>query len=423
MQLLLDLVLIVVLLAVSASVSGAETAFFSLSPAQIDHIELSKRRQNRAIVKLLAVPDYLLATLLIVNNLVNICVVILSNAALDGIVQINSAAWEFVIKTVLITFLLLLFGEIMPKVFANYNPVVFAKRVSIPVLWLKHFFKPCAWLLVRYSKFIRDSHAPRAEISIGELSDALDITDDQSREERKMLSGIVSLANREVVEIMHSRIDITALDIEQGFDAVRRLIVQSGYSRIPVYRGSIDHIEGVLYVKDMLRFIDEADSFEWQKHLRSAHFVPDNKLISDLLEEFQLTKVHIAIVVDEYGSTEGLVSLEDILEQIVGEITDESDSVDDERFYDRIDQNTYIFEAKTHLGDVESVLKLDEGTFDDVRGEAETIAGLMLEQKRDFLKQGDTMKIHGVKFTVASTVGHRADRIKVVSHSNTDDQK
>ena len=243
-----------------------------------------------------------------------------------------------------------------------------------------------------------------------ELSDALEMTSSQSKEEKKMLTGIISFVNTEVEEIMHPRLDITAIDIETGYDEVKRTIVDSGFSRIPVYRESIDNIEGVLYVKDLLASINEGDNFEWQKYLRKVYYVPEHKKINDLLEEFQANKVHMAIVVDEYGSTLGLVSLEDILEEIVGEISDESDV--EEKFYTKTDEKSYVFEGKTRLCDFERVIGVAEDTFDDVKGEAESIAGLILEIKRDFPKRGDSVVIHNIRFTVVSIEGHRIDKIK-----------
>ena len=231
-----------------------------------------------------------------------------------------------------------------------------------------------------------------------------------------MLSEIVNFASTEVEQIMKSRVDITALDIEDDFAQVRRTVMESGFSRIPVYEQSVDNIKGVLYVKDLLPYINEKDDFRWQSLMRKPYFVPEHKKINDLLEEFQSHKVHIAIVVDEYGSTQGLVSLEDILEEIVGEISDESDV--DSSFYTKLGDGEFIFDGKTHLGDLEKVTGLDEGTFDDVRGEAETVAGLMLELRRNFLKKGESVTAHSVKFTAEELDGRRIDKIKVVLNAN-----
>ncbi len=407
-----SLFVLLVLICLSALASGSETSLFSLSPSDIKTIKNRQSRSDKAILKLLSMEDYMLATILIINNMVNICIVILSNNIINDLVVITSATWEFIIKTVIVTFILLLFGEIMPKVFAQQYPMKFAGMIAVPLLYAKSFFKPLSWILVQIGDGMNKRAARnKKNISMGELSDALEMTQDQSTEEKKMLEGIVDFVNTEVEEIMHPRLDIVSINIEKGFDEVRRTITESGFSRIPVYRESIDNIEGVLYVKDMLRFINENDGFEWWKHLRETYYIPEHKKIHDLLEEFQTNKVHMAIVVDEYGSTLGLVSLEDILEEIVGEITDESDKEQD--FYKKVDERTYVFEGKTHICDFAEVLSLLDNTFDDVEGDAETIAGLMLEVNRDFLKKGDSITSHGIKFTVQSMDGRRIERVRV----------
>lgn len=409
---LLPIAILLVLLFCSAMASGSETALFSLSPSDIGKIKSLRSRANEAIRNLLSDQDYMLATILIANNLVNICIVILSNNIINRLVTFGGTGWEFLFKTVIVTFLLLLFGEIMPKIFATYNAYRFARLVAVPLVGLRTLFRPVSFLLVKMSRALHNRAAQRGNISMDELSDAIEITSNQSQEEKRMLSGIVGFVNTQVEEIMKPRMDIVSLDIEAGFEQVKQVILQSGFSRIPVWRESIDNIEGVLYVKDMLPFIARGDDFAWQTYLRKPYYVPEHKKINDLLEEFQAGKVHLAIVVDEYGSTLGLVSLEDILEEVVGEISDESDT--EERFYTRIDDRTYIFEGKTHIVDFCRVLALDESLFDQVRGEAETVAGLMLELRRDFLRKGDRLRTHGIEFTVESVEGRRIDKIRVV---------
>ena len=413
-QYIVLLVILVLLLCVSALVSGSETAFFSLTPAHISSIRKQSSRADQAILKLLSMQDYLLATVLIANNLVNICIVLLSSYILSGGVTFGGApVWEFLIKTVVVTFLLLLFGEIMPKIFAAYNSLRFARMISVPLLGLKHLFKPFSCILIRAGSLVSESMArKRADISMDELSNAIEITGNQTDEEKQMLSGIVSFVNTEVEEIMRPRVDVVALDETADYEEVKRTIISSGFSRIPVYRENLDHILGVLYVKDMIPYIGRDAGFEWQKFLRTPYFVPEHKKINDLLEEFQADKVHMAIVVDEYGSTVGLVSLEDILEEIVGEISDESDN--EESFYRKIDDHTYLFEGKTHLNDFERVAGLEEDYFRDVRGGAESVAGLMLEIKGDFLKKGESVGSHGILFTAESLDGRRIDKVKVV---------
>lgn len=409
-----SLVPVVALLFCSALASGSETAFFSLSPKELDKIRRNHNTPvNKAILSLLSDQDKLLATILIFNNLVNILIISLCNRLIDRAVVFHSTGWEFAIKTVAVTFVLLLFGEIIPKVYASYNPSGFSKIIALPLNLISRLFKPFSFLLVKYSDALQNRGLIQPEnISMEELEDALEITENPSETEKEMLSGIVQFASKEVEEIMHPRMDIVAIDEEENFDEVRRIILESGFSRIPVYKGSIDHIVGMLYVKDMLRYVGEGGDFEWQRHLRPAFYTPEHKRINELLEEFQSHKVHIAIVVDEYGSTLGLVSLEDIIEEIVGEINDESD-VPEELPYKELSEGVYLFEAKANIGLMEEVLDLDEGTFDDCRGEAETIAGLMLESKKEFLKRGDKMSFHGVRLTVMKVAGHHAEEIKV----------
>lgn len=407
------IVFIVALLGCSALTSGSETALFSLSPTQLDKIRNHQTPINKAIMKLLANQDKLLATILIVNNLVNILIISLCNNLIDSLVEFHSTGWEFTIKTVVVTFVLLLFGEIIPKVYASYNPSGFSHLVALPLDFLSRLLHPLSLVLVKYSDAIQHRGIIQPEnISMEELENALEITENPSETEKEMLSGIVQFASTEVEEIMHPRMDIVAIDEEENFDEVRRVIIESGFSRIPVYKGSIDHIVGMLYVKDMLRYVNKESNFEWNKFLRPAFYTPEHKKINELLEEFQTQKVHIAIVVDEYGSTLGLVSLEDILEEIVGEITDESD-MPEEKPYKSLSEGVYLFEAKANIALLEEVMELSEGTFDDCRGEAETIAGMMLEAKKEFLKKGDRMVFHNVKLTVTKASGHHAEEIKV----------
>ncbi len=408
------IVAILLLLGCSAFMSGSETAFFSLSPADMQAVKKRGARADNAILKLLGTQDYLLATILILNNLVNISIVILSNNLIDSFVTFHAAWFEFLIKTVIVTFLLLLFGEIMPKVFSAYNPLRFARFTAVPLLGLKHLMKPFAWVLNKSGNVVNDRLSGRKpQISIDELSNAIEMTSDHhSEQERQMLSGIVNFAGREVSEIMKLRMDIVALDAESDFAQVKSTIIDSGYSRIPVYEENIDTIKGILYVKDMTPFVMQSDDFHWQAHLRKPYFVPENKKINDLLEEFQSQKVHIAIVVDEYGATQGLVSLEDILEEVVGEITDEHDPRGQD-FYQKIDDNTYIFEGKTHLSDFTKVLELPDDYFGDVDAPVETLAGLLLELNRDFLQKGDSLRYNALYFTVTALDGRRIEKVRV----------
>ena len=406
----------VLLLCLSALASGSEVAFFSLTSREKSDMQERGDSRDRSILSLLENVDELLATILVTNNLVNICIVILTSNIIDSLYVFNSSVLEFVIKSVLVTFLLLLFGEILPKVLSQNNPRAFARFVIYLLRVFRFVTYPLAYVLVRTGGRLSRMATHSADISMEQLADAVDLARGASREEHKMLSGIVNFVNTEVEEIMRPRVDITALDIKSTFEQVKAIIIDSGYSRIPVYDEDLDNIKGALYVKDLLPYINCGNEWGWQQLLRKIYFIPKHKKIDDLLRDFQENKIHIAIVVDEYGATQGLVSLEDILEEVVGEISDESDV--DESFYERVNANTYIFDGKTHIGDFERVLELDEDCMQDVQGRAETLAGLMLELKRDLLKKGDMVEAHNIRFTVHQMDAHRVDKIKVVIGKN-----
>ncbi|MDO4757920.1 MAG: gliding motility-associated protein GldE [Rikenellaceae bacterium] len=397
------------LLCVSAFVSGSETAFFSLSHNDIQELKRADGSAADRVLSLLSDVDLLLATILVVNNLVNICITILTATIIDTLFTFNR--FDFLFKTVLVTFLLLLFGEVLPKVFAQTSPRSFASFAARPLTMLRTLFRPLSLILVRMGTSIGERAARRSEISFDELADAVDMTQTESDEERVMLSGIVNFVNTEAQAIMKPRVDITAIEFTADYETLKRLIIESGFSRIPVYDEDIDNIRGTIYVKDLMPYISRGNEFGWQQFIRKPYFIPEHKKINALLGEFQTHKVHMAIVVDEYGSMLGLVSLEDIIEEIVGEISDESDA--DEKLYTVLGPKIYLFEGKTHIVDFERILELDEETFRDVQGEAETLAGLMLELKRDFPRKGDSFTTHDLRFTVAEMESHRIDKIKV----------
>ena len=402
----------VLLLCISALVSGSEVAFFSLTHHQKSDMQESDDVRDKAILGLLGNVDELLATILVTNNLVNIGIVILTSNIINTMFDFTSLVLEFVVKSVLVTFLLLLFGEILPKVLSQGSPQGFARFAVYPIKFFRLVCYPLSYVLVRTGGRLSRMAVRQEEISMEQLADAVDLARGASREEHQMLSGIINFVNTEVEEIMRPRVDITALDIKSSFEQVKATIIDSGYSRIPVYDEDLDNIKGALYVKDLLPYIGCGNEYGWQQLLRTIYFIPKHKKIDDLLRDFQENKIHIAIVVDEYGATQGLVSLEDILEEVVGEISDESDV--DESFYERLNANTYIFEGKTHIGDFERVLDLEEDCLQDVQGRAETLAGLMLELKRDLLKKGDMVETHNIRFTVHSMDAHRVEKIKVV---------
>ena len=404
------------LLCISALVSGAETSFFSLSHNDVRRFQQRRSASADAVLRLLSDVDLLLATILVINNLVNICITILTARIIDALFVFRNL--EFLFKTVLVSFLLLLFGEVLPKVLAQTVPVRFAALVARPLLVLRWIFYPLSYILVHTSSRISEKASHKSEISLDELADAVDMTQSTSPEEHVMLSGIVNFVNTEVQEIMKPRVDMTALDSTADYETVKRTIIESGFSRIPVYEEDVDNIRGTLYVKDLLPYINHGGEFAWQQLIRKAYFVPEHKKINDLLEEFQSNKVHMAIVVDEYGSTLGLVSLEDILEEIVGEISDESDI--EQSFYTKLSENTYLFDGKTHLNDFLKVLSFDEDYLDEAKGEAETLAGLMLEIRKDFLRRGETLAYRRLTLRVDAMDGRRIDKIRVTVADSED---
>ena len=397
----------IVLLLLSGMMSSSEVAYFSLSPAEFRRIKRGGSVATEAASKLLDDPDMLLATILVVNNLVNIGTVVLFVFHRFG----------FLAHTVVVTCVLLLCGEVLPKVFAQGSTMRVALWFAQPLSLFKWVVYPLARGLVKTSNMVSERLVQKSnEISIEELADAVDMTTTASTEEQKILSGIVNFADREVEEIMRPRMDIVSVEQTMSFGEVKQIITTSGYSRLPVYAESIDNIKGTLFVKDLIAHANRGDDFGWQSLIREPYIVPMHKQVTDLLEDFRHDKVHMAIVVDEYGATQGLVTLEDILEEVVGEISDESDV--DESFYERIDKYTYIFDGKTHIVDMLRVLQLDDELFEDVQGRAETIAGLMLEIKRNFLKKGEQLTSHSVRFVVTAVEGHRIDKIKVILPHN-----
>jgi len=408
-----ELVVVVLLLICSALVSGSEVAFFSLTPNELDDLEERHNRRSRLVLEHLEKPEDLLANILITNNFVNICIVILASFITTSVMDVNEApVLEFLLQAVIITFFILLFGEIIPKIYADRFSVPFALLMAVPLNILRKLFRPLILILTRSTRAVNRRMSRRKQnISMDELSDALDIATGVYSEEKKMLEGIVKFSNLEVSEIMRPRTDVLAIEITTGFRELIDSIMDCGYSRIPVFEETTDNIKGILYVKDLLPHLHKK-KFHWKTLLRQPFFVPESKRINDLLKEFQKMKIHLAIVVDEYGGMEGVVTMEDILEEVVGEIVDESDEA--EEFYRKIGHNTYLFDGKTQLNDFFKVTELDSETFDDVRGEAETLAGLILEIRGDFPRLKDTLDCKNVHFTVTDMDRRRIKEIKVI---------
>lgn len=405
----------IVLLLLSGMMSSSEVAYFSLTPAELRRIKRGGSIATDAASKLLDNPDQLLATILVVNNLVNIGTVVLTTQILNSLFVFHR--FGFLVHTVVVTFILLLCGEVLPKVFAQGSTMRVALWFAQPLTLLRWLVYPLSYALVKTSNKASERLMQKSnDLSIEDLADAVDMTTTTSTEEQKILSGIVNFADREVEEIMRPRMDIVGVEQTMTFGEVRETITTSGYSRLPVYSETIDNIKGTLFVKDLIAYANRGDDFGWQSLIRNPYIVPMHKQVTDLLEDFRHDKVHMAIVVDEYGATQGLVTLEDILEEVVGEISDESDI--DESIYERIDKYTYIFEGKTHIVDMLRVLQLEDELFEDVQGRAETIAGLLLEIKRNFLKKGEQLTSHGIRFIVAAVDGHRIDKIKVILPNN-----
>lgn len=412
------------LLVVSAFASGSEIAFFSLSPSDINEMDPERKPKDFAIQKLRDDNERTLATILVTNNFVNVTIIMLCNYVFGKVIDFGNAYWlQFLCITVLLTFLLLLFGEIMPKVFARQNPLAFCRRVVNGILFARKIFWPVETVLLKSrviaERLLRnDTHV----LSVDELEQALELTDkDEIRDEKSMLQGIIRFGDETVKEIMTSRKDVVDIDIKTPFSRVIKCIVENNYSRIPVYQDNSDNIRGVLYIKDLLLHIGKPDTFRWQSLIRPPYFVPETKKVDDLLREFQDNRVHIAIVVDEFGGTSGIVTLEDVLEEIVGEIHDEYD--EDDKMYKRVNSNTYIFEGKTPLSDFVKILDVSDDEFSEIEGEADTLAGLMLEMKGDFPEVHEKFEYDNFCFEIMEVSERRIASIKVVVREKKDDDK
>ncbi len=416
-EVLTSLVVVLVLIICSAFISGAEVAYFSLSASEMDDLE--KEKESSLIMDLLKKPNQLLATILIANNFINVAIVVLSAYLTSLAISFpEGSSLEFIFQVVVITILLVLFGEITPKVYANQNAKQFSANMAKPLLFLRKIFYPLSYLLVTTTNFIDKRLAQKqTEVSVEEITKALDITEHASKEEeRRILRSIVEFGDTDVKEVMKSRVDVLAIEHKTKFREVLQMIISSGYSRIPVYKDQFDAVLGILYIKDLIPFLDEQDEFDWVNLCRPPYYVPETKMINDLLKEFQVKKNHIAIVVDEYGGTSGIVTLEDVLEEIVGEINDEFDG--DENIYSKLDDHNYIFEGKISLIDFLKIVKGENDYFDEVKGESDSLAGLVLELEGRILKIGDVCKIPPYTMVVESADLRRIKRLKVTIDEN-----
>ena len=410
---LLIFILIIILLTFSAFVSGAEISYFSLNMSDLEELN-ENNKKSKLIYKLLREPNSLLATILIANNFINVAIVIISTYLTSiSFVFPEGSILEFVFQVIVITSFLVLFGEITPKVYANQNAVKFSLWMAKPLIILRKIFYPFSYLLVSSTSIIENRLKRNdSNVNIEEISKALDLTDEQHEgKEGKILRSIVEFGNTDVKEIMKSRVDVIAVDKETKYSELLKIITSSGYSRIPVFDKQFDNILGILYIKDLIPYLSNSDDFKWIELCRVPFFVPENKMINDLLKEFQAKKNHIAIVVDEYGGASGIVTLEDVLEEIVGEINDEFD--DDNNIYSKLDDSNFIFEGKILLIDFLKIVDCDVDFLDDLKGESDSLAGLILEHEGKIPKIGDVIKIKNFTFQIEAVDLRRIKRIKV----------
>lgn len=400
-------------LVISGFVSGSEISYFSLDSADLDELEESHPSKGEQITGIMSKPEKFLATILIANNLVNITIVIILSYALTPLFEGMPEWAEFVLQTVLLTFLILLFGEIIPKLYANNNPKGWALSALPGIKAMLKIFSPLSSLLVKSNWLVNKVVTRRAEkISADELSQALELTSIQEGEQKEMLEGILKFGDTTASEIMTPRVDITDISIATPFDKVMEIVIESGYARIPVYENTQDDIKGVLYSRDLLPFVDNRNpDFEWQSLIRKPYFVPESRQIDDLLEDFRKLKIHLAIVIDEYGGTQGIVTLEDVLEEIVGDIDDEYD--DEEKTYQRLADNTFIFEGKTLLTDFFRITEQDPELYEPVAADCETLAGMLLAIKGDFPKEKEPMVYGRCRFLVLDVEHHRIASVRV----------
>ena len=396
----------------SAFVSASEIAYFSLKDTDFEKFE--SQRTLDTVKNLLANPEKLLATILISNNLVNVTIIILCNFVMNQVLEVRSSVLDFIIQSVFLTFLILLFGEIIPKIYSSNNNIRFASFAANGLTFLSKLFNPISRIMVKSTIIVNKVVTKRADdISMDDLSQALELSEVNSENEKELLEGILTFGDKTVAEIMRPRVDVVDIDFKADFDEVVKIVVENGYSRMPVYEDNNDNIKGVLYAKDLLPYIGKrSKDFNWTTLLRQAYFVPETRVIGDLLEDFRKTKVHMAIIVDEFGCTQGIVTLEDILEEIVGDINDEYDT-DEDNSYKKINDNTYIFEGKTLINDFYKITDIEEDAFEEIEDDAETIAGLILNLKGDFPKEKETIEYGRFQFQVLKVSKHRIVSVKV----------
>ena len=414
---ILFIIIVAVLLILSALVSGAESAFFSLSPQDTDQLKQENSPRSKLILDLLGKPKELLATILITNNFLNVGIVILSSFIINHFFPIDESYLRFFIEVIGITLLILLWGEVIPKIFAVKNATKVSRIMARP-LNILYKFPPIYWIanvLIKSSKIFGGKRKATVNISSSDLEQAVAITKEETAEEdHKILEGIVKFGKTEASQIMKPRVEVAAVDVEMKFSEIKQFVLDSGFSRIPVYKETADQVIGILYIKDLLPYLNQDDKFNWQSTLRKPFFIPENKKINDLLQDFKNLKMHLSIVVDEYGGASGIVTLEDILEEIVGDITDEFDEED--LVYSKVDEHTFIFEGRTSLMDFYKVSKIENDLFESLKGDAETLGGFVIEQAGRILKNNEFIVVGKIKIIVESSDKRRIKTLKVTSN-------
>ena len=401
----------IILLICSGLISGSEIGFFSLTPTDKSKLKESTIKRHQLILRLIESPKMLLATILIANNVINITIIIISSLIFTNYLDFSSAALNFLIQILLTTFFILLFGEVIPKTYANRNPLLVSELMAIPLLFIQKILYPACNILVKSTNLINKSVQKKSSLSLQNLTKAVNITSDTEEDEKKFLEGIIQFGQTDVKQIMKARIDMVALNINTPFHDVINVILQSGYSRIPVYEKDIDQIKGILYIKDLLPHFD-IKNYQWENVIREPFFVPESKKIDDLLKEIKERKIHLVVVVDEYGGTSGIVTLEDILEEIVGDISDEFDQED--VIYSKLDNYTYIFDGKTSLNDFYRVFNIDGKEFEKNKGDSDTLAGFLLEKSEKIPAEGQSIQFEQFKFIIEKINKKRIVSIKTL---------
>lgn len=417
---LLAVLAILALLVLVAFVSAAESAFFSLTPTEMEELKTSGSKTDERVLTLINAPKRLLATLLISVNFLSIAIVILNSTFIFGhegwFDFSQTPTLGFVVQVIIITFLILLVGEVTPKIYATQNSLSATRKLVYLVQFLQRLFYPISSFLIFSTSLLDRVIKPQSHnISIDELSHALDLTNDETipEEDHKILQGIVNFGNLDVKQIMKARTDITGFEAGTSYEKLLEGITEYGFSRMPVYKDTLDHIVGVLYTKDLLQYIEKGNDFNWQSMLRPPFYVPENKKLDDLLREFQLKKIHLAVVVDEYGGTSGIVTLEDVIEEIVGEINDEFD--DDDLTYSKLDANNFVFEGKAHLSDVARVMDMEYTIFEEEKGEADTLGGFIQEIEGRIPTKNEKIEFSNLIFTIESADNRKIKRVKITA--------